>query len=238
MKALTPHSRTRTRRELLKMAPLAAAGLLLTDRGRTWVVRTGLSLSDQASTVAFRSTHLAPTFADREVTPLERFPLNSYRADDPDVDLDAWRLEVSGLVPRPDSYTLDVLRQLPRVTQNTRHIWIEGWDVIGNFAGVRIADFLAHVGADASARFIEVRCADDYYESIDMASARHPQSLLCYEMYGEPLSRAHGAPLRLVMPTKLGYKQAKYVVALSVTNVLSARRGYWEDQGYPWHGGL
>ncbi len=71
-----------------------------------------------------------------------------------------------------------------------------------------------------------------------MASARHPQSLLCYEMYGQALSRGHGAPLRLVMPTKLGYKQAKYVVALNVTSVLSSRRGYWEDQGYPWHGGL
>ena len=70
------------------------------------------------------------------------------------------------------------------------------------------------------------------YESIDMASARHPQSLLCYEMYGQALSRGHGAPLRLVMPTKLGYKQAKYVVALNVTSVLSSRRGYWEDQGY------
>ena len=77
-----------------------------------------------------------------------------------------------------------------------------------------------------------------YYESIDMASARHPQSLLCYEMHGEPLTREHGAPLRMVLPIKLGYKQAKYVVALHVTRVLSGRRGYWEDQGYPWHGGL
>jgi DMSO/TMAO reductase YedYZ molybdopterin-dependent catalytic subunit len=57
-------------------------------------------------------------------------------------------------------------------------------------------------------------------------------------MYGQPLSREHGAPLRLVMPTKLGYKQAKYIVAMRVTRVLSARRGYWEDQGYGWHGGI
>jgi DMSO/TMAO reductase YedYZ molybdopterin-dependent catalytic subunit len=122
--------------------------------------------------------------------------------------------------------------------QNTRHICIEGWDVIGSFAGTRVDDFLTQVGADPSARFLEVECADDYYESIDMASARHPQSLLCYEMYGQPLSREHGAPLRLVMPTKLGYKQAKYIVAMRVTRVLSARRGYWEDQGYSWHGGI
>ena len=97
---------------------------------------------------------------------------------------------------------------------------------------------LAWVGADRGARYLEVACADDYYESIDIASACHPQSLFCYEMYGEPLSRTHGAPLRLVMPTKLGYKQAKYIVGLRVSNVLPARRGYWEDRGYGWYGGL
>jgi DMSO/TMAO reductase YedYZ molybdopterin-dependent catalytic subunit len=220
------------------MAPLAAAGLLLTDAGRAWVLQNGLSLSDRAASLTLRNGHLAPTFADADVTPIERFPLNSYLADDPELDLDAWQLEVSGLVRRPGVYALDALQRLPKVTQNTRHICIEGWDVIGSFGGARIADFLAHVGADPDARFLEVACADDYYESIDMATVRHPQSLLCYEMYGQPLTREHGAPLRLVMPTKLGYKQAKYVVSLNVTDVLSARRGYWEDQGYPWHGGL
>jgi DMSO/TMAO reductase YedYZ molybdopterin-dependent catalytic subunit len=220
------------------MAPLAAAGLLLTDAGRAWVLQNGLSLSDRAASLTFRNGHLAPTFADADVTPIERFPLNSYLAHDPEVDLDAWQLEVSGLVRRPGAHTLDALQRLPKVVQNTRHICIEGWDVVGSFGGARIADFLAYVEADPDARFLEIACADDYYESIDMETARHPQSLLCYEMCGEPLTREHGAPLRLAMPTKLGYKQAKYVVSLNVTNVLSARRGYWEDQGYPWHGGL
>ena len=124
------------------------------------------------------------------VTPLERFPLNSYLVDDPEVDLDAWRLEVSGLVGRDAGHTLDAIAQLPKVVQNTRHVCVEGWSVIGNFGGVRVADFLDRVGADPRARFLEVDCADDYYESIDMASARHPQSLLCYEIYGQPLARA------------------------------------------------
>jgi DMSO/TMAO reductase YedYZ molybdopterin-dependent catalytic subunit len=65
-----------------------------------------------------------------------------------------------------------------------------------------------------------------------MASALHPQSLLCYEMYDQPLTREHGAPLRLRMPTKIGYKQAKYLTSFRVTDVL-AKVGYWEDQGYP-----
>jgi DMSO/TMAO reductase YedYZ molybdopterin-dependent catalytic subunit len=93
------------------------------------------------------------------------------------------------------------------------------------------------VGADPTARFITVNCADDYYESLDMATALHPQTLLCYEMYEQPLTRAHGAPLRLQIPTKIGYKQAKYLTDLKVTHVLD-RVGYWEDQGYSWFYGL
>ena len=130
------------------------------------------------------------------------------------------------------------MQALPKLTQNTRHVCVEGWDAIGNFAGTRISDFLASVGADPKAKFLAVQCADDYYESMDMASAMHPQSLLCYEMYGKPIDRGHGAPLRLQLPTKLGYKQAKYITKLEVTNVLRPERGYWEDQGYSWYGGL
>ncbi len=228
----------RTRRELLKMTPLLGAAVLLHPRGRAWVTRRGLELSDRASAATFQSMKLAPTFSDAAVTPIERYPFNSYLVDDPGVDLATWRLTVEGLVTRAGAVTIDTIRQLPKIVQNTRHVCIEGWDVIGNYGGARLSALLDAIGADPAARFVEVACADDYYESIDIESARHPQTLLCYEMYGKPLSREHGAPLRLVMPTKLGYKQAKYLVGLRVTNVLSARRGYWVDQGYSWHGGL
>src|SRR5437879_9377381 len=79
------------------------------------------------------------------------------------------------------------------------------------------------IGADPTARFITVGCADDYYASLDMATARHPQSLLCYEMYDQPLTREHGAPLRLNIPTKIGYKQAKYLTDLKVSHVLDRK---------------
>ena len=116
---------------------------------------------------------------------------------------------------------------------------MEGWDVIGSFGGTRASDFLRSIGADTSARFLEAECVDGYYESIDMGTVLHPQTLFCYEMYGKPLDRGHGAPLRLQMPTKLGYKQAKYLDTIRVSNVLRAdKRGYWEDQGYDWYGGL
>jgi DMSO/TMAO reductase YedYZ molybdopterin-dependent catalytic subunit len=228
----------RTRRELLKMTPLLGAAALFLPSSREGLLNHGLGLSDRASEATFRSMHLAPTFSDRAVTALEQFPLNSYLQDDPDVDLEAWRLTVDGLVQHAGEYAIDTIRQLPKITQNTRHICVEGWDVIGNFGGARLADFLDRVGADPTARFIEVSCADDYYESLEMAAARHPQTLLCYEMYGKTITREHGAPVRLQIPTKLGYKQAKYLMTLRVTNVLQAKQGYWEDQGYAWHGGL
>jgi DMSO/TMAO reductase YedYZ molybdopterin-dependent catalytic subunit len=146
-------------------------------------------------------------------------------------------LKVSGLVGKPGQYTVAQIQALPKVNQNTRHVCIEGWDVVGNFAGARLADFLRVVEADTNARFVYVECADDYYESLDMPSALHPQSLVCYEMYGRPLEPGHGAPLRLSLPTKIGYKSAKYLTSLVVTNVLQ-KRSYWADQGYSWYAGL
>ena len=216
-----PEPRRPTRRELLKMLPLAGAAVLLHPAWRSRLVRAGLALSDAALGADVQSLLVSrrrsPT---REVTPFDRFPLNSYLVDDPEIDLDEWRLEVSGLVARPGEYTLDAICAAAAVRQNTRHICIEGWDVVGSFGGVRLADLLALVGADPNGTRSRSACADDYYESLDMATARHPQSLLCDEMYGRPLTREHGAPLRLVLPTKLGYKQAKYIVGLRVSNVL------------------
>lgn len=228
-----------SRRELLKLSPLLLAGAFVVPRLRNPLLRVGVAFSDWAAGRFFRGGHPAPTYSDSKLTPLERFPLNSYDTTDPGVDLEAWTLRVSGLVQKPGEYTLAQIQALPRVRQNTRHCCVEGWDVVGNFGGARIADFLTLVGADPKARYLEVECADDYYESIDMASALHPQSLLCHEMYAQPLTGGHGAPLRLSIPTKLGYKHAKWLTALQVTNVLRPdRRGYWEDQGYAWYAGL
>src|SRR5262249_50940405 len=160
-------------------------------RIRSPLLRRALAFADWASANTFRRGHAAPNFADSDVVPPEKFPFNSYDMDEPDLDLDRWSLEVSGQVERPGAYTLAQIRSLPRVQQNTRHVGVEGWDVVGNFGGARLADFLAHVGAAPDARFVAVECADDYYESIDMAAAMHPMSLLCYKMWGQPLSRGH-----------------------------------------------
>lgn len=220
-----------SRRELLKLTPVLALGAFAIPGLQEGLLKKGLGFSDWAAARLFRTGHPATTFADSEVAPFEKFPINGYDVDDPGVDLENWTLTVGGMVQKPGEYKLSQMQALPRVRQNTRHICVEGWDVIGRFGGARLSDFFNLVGADTTARFIAVKCADDYYESLDMPTALHPQTLLCYEMYDRPLTREHGAPLRLHIPTKVGYKQAKYLTELKVTNVIE-KVGYWEDQGY------
>lgn len=228
-----------SRRELLKLLPVGLLGAFLFKNPQRWLLRNGLALSDAAAQLTFRKHSRAQEFRNSEVTPLERFPYNFWDVADPGIDLDRWVLMVEGLIRRPGSYRLTDLQRLPRQEQNTRHVCVEGWDVIGNFGGTRLSELLSMVGADTTAKYLYFECGDNYYQSIDMEAALHPQTLACWEMYGRLLSRGHGAPLRIVIPTKLGYKQPKYVEKMVVTNVLRpGRRGYWEDQGYSWHGGL
>src|SRR5262245_9834147 len=227
-----------TRRELLKLSPLLGLGAFAVPSWRNRLLEAGVSWSDTASGLLFQREHAVTSRPDAEVVPPGRFPYNAYDVLEPEIDLAAWTLKVGGAVSRPGSYTLDQIRALPKVVQNTRHVCVEGWDVVGRFGGTRVRDFLSTIGADPRARFLTVTCADDYYESLDIETALHPQSLLCYEMYDRPLNAGHGAPLRLSLPTKVGYKHAKYLMTLDVAHVLPAHRSYWGDQGYSWYAGL
>jgi DMSO/TMAO reductase YedYZ molybdopterin-dependent catalytic subunit len=225
------------RRELLKLIPIAVGSVSIPMFGES-LIKQGLKFSDWISEKLYNPYQLAETFTDNQVTAFEKFPYNTYDKHDPEIDLENWSLTVEGLVTNSGQYKLEQIQTLPKYTQNVRHICIEGWDVIGNFGGARLSDFLSMVGADLKARFVEVVCADYYYSSYDMASCLHPQTLLCYEMYGKALDRGHGAPLRIHMPTKLGYKSSKYLISLRVSNVLSRDKGFWEDQGYSWFAGI
>jgi DMSO/TMAO reductase YedYZ molybdopterin-dependent catalytic subunit len=225
------------RRELLKLSPVLLLGAFAVPTIQEMLLKEGLAFHDWAAAKFFRRSHLAPTFADSEVVPFEKFPINNYDVDDPGVDLAAWKLKVTGDVANPGEYSLAQIQALPLQRQNTRHICVEGWDVIGRFGGGRLRDFLQLIGANPNAKFVFVECADDYYTTIDMATAMHPQSLMCYEMYDKPLTREHGAPVRLSIPTKIGYKNAKYLTKMHVTDVL-AKQGYWEDQGYSTYYGI
>lgn len=191
--------------------------------------------NDRVQAWLFDPKRLAPTYPESMIT--RPFPFNAYYGEDEvrRVDGAGFRLEVGGLVADRRSWTLDALRALPQVDQVTRHICVEGWSAIGKWGGVPFASFLRRVGADTSAKYVGFVCADDYYTSIDMATALHPQTLLALTWDGETLPPKYGFPMKLRMPTKLGYKNPKHVRAIFVTNTYPG--GYWEDQGYNWFGG-
>jgi DMSO/TMAO reductase YedYZ molybdopterin-dependent catalytic subunit len=191
--------------------------------------------NDRVQAWLFDPKRLAPTYPESMIT--RPFPFNAYYGEDEvrRVDPAGFRLEVGGLVADRRSWTLDALRALPQVDQVTRHICVEGWSAIGKWGGVPFAEFLRRVGADTSAKYVGFVCADDYYTSIDMATALHPQTLLALTWDGQTLPPKYGFPMKLRMPTKLGYKNPKHVRAIFVTNTYPG--GYWEDQGYNWFGG-
>jgi DMSO/TMAO reductase YedYZ molybdopterin-dependent catalytic subunit len=132
-------------------------------------------------------------------------------------------------------WTLAELYALPQVSQVTRHICVEGWSAIGKWSGVRFSDFLARIGADTTAKYVGFQCADDYYGSIDMATALHPQTQLSLRYADELLPPKYGYPMKLRIPTKLGFKNPKLIAAIFVTNEYPG--GYWEDKGYNWYSG-
>jgi len=149
----------------------------------------------------------------------------------------AWRLRVDGLVRQPLDLSLDDLMGMPRVTYTVKHHCVEGWSAIATWHGVPVSAVVRRCQPLDAARYIRFVSFDsDYSNGWDMASALHPQTILAYGMNDHPLPPAHGAPLRLYAPTKLGYKMTKYLVSLTFTDKRPG--GYWEDQGYPWFGGI
>jgi DMSO/TMAO reductase YedYZ molybdopterin-dependent catalytic subunit len=160
----------------------------------------------------------------------------------------AYHLIVDGAVERPRAFTLGQLHELPQRTQITRHDCVEGWSAIGKWGGVPLAAVLDAVRPRPDARYLLFRCMDNdgsgnlYYESLDLHQARHPQALLAMRLNDAPLDPAHGAPVRLRVPTQLGYKSAKWIARIELVgnfaDVYGGRGGYWEDQGYEWYAGI
>ncbi len=191
--------------------------------------------NDRVQALIFSEKNLAPTYPESMIT--RPFPFNAYYGIDEvrHVDVASYRLEVSGLVRDKAPWTLERLNALPQASQVTRHICVEGWSAIGKWGGVPFADFLDRIGADRNAKYVGFKCADDYYTSIDMPTALHRQTLLTLTYDGRTLPAEYGFPMKLRMPTKLGYKNPKHIMAMFVTNAYPG--GYWEDQGYNWFGG-
>ena len=173
-------------------------------------------------------------------TPEQAFPAYSitynrqHRFPDPPSD---WALEVGGLVRKPVRLTLPMLQAMPSVTYTVKHHCVEGWTAVATWTGVPVSSVLALVEPLPTARYLRFDSFDSGYSNgWDLTSAAHPQTILAYARNDQPLPSTRGAPLRLYSPVKLGYKLTKYLSAMTLT--AERHGGYWEDQGYPWLGGV
>ncbi|MDB5797432.1 MAG: hypothetical protein JWP36_1334 [Paucimonas sp.] len=199
---------------------------------------------------------MAQEFTEADLSPFFRSngtsnPANALWQQMASAGFSNWALQVDGLVTYPRQYSLQQLRAMPARTQITRHDCVEGWSAIGKWTGVPLARLLEDVVPTAEARYAVFYCADPmeadpaslYYESIDMEDAWHAQTLLAYQLNGEPLPVKNGAPLRLRVERQLGYKHAKYLMKIELVSSLDGIRGgkggYWEDgHGYQWYAGI
>jgi DMSO/TMAO reductase YedYZ molybdopterin-dependent catalytic subunit len=227
------------RRDMFKLSPLLLlAACDLHPEGNTETfLRKVQRFNDWVQGGVFGEQKLAPEYSRSEMTPEAGFRVNTDSPHDLNMALlKNWSLVVGGLVKKPGNYSVQQIQAFPKRVMNTRHVCVEGWSIIPRWGGTKLSDFLTYVGADSNAKYVYVTSADGYYTTYDMPSARHPQTLLGYEAYDKPLSLDHGAPVRIVMPTKLGYKNAKWITNLFVTN--ERLSGYWEDQGYDWFAGI
>ena len=160
----------------------------------------------------------------------------------------SYRLAVGGLVEHPRSFDLKELRALATLSQITRHDCVEGWSVIGKWGGVPLGSFLALARPKPAARYVVFYSFDhdqsgaQFYGSIDLTQAAHPQTQLALDLNGRPVDPAHGAPVRLRIPTQLAYKSTKWVQRIALVSdfhpIFGGKGGYWEDQGYEWYAGI
>lgn len=221
------------------------AGATLLDAAENWHRGAQRLLTGRDSLVReYEVEDISPFFRGNGSTN----PTNGDYPQQAEANFADWRLEVRGLVDNPMSLTLDNIRRLPQRTQITRHDCVEGWSAIGQWTGPQLSTLLEAAGLQDSARFIVFRCADnlngsDYYESIDLLDAFHPQTIVAHELNGDPLPIRNGAPLRMRIEKHLGYKHAKYLTAIeavaNLDDIGEGEGGYWEDSsGYQWYAGI
>jgi len=252
------------RRNVLRGLGLAAGSVAVSGCDRLveapWfrdLIGTGETLTQVSQRAILSEQALAQEFTEADLSPV--FKANgSTSPDDPAYKRLAengfadWRLQVGGLVERPAEFSLDELRAMPSRTQITRHDCVEGWSCIGKWKGVPLGAVLERVGLKPETRYVAFSCADtleqtfdgtgQYYESVGLEDAFHPQTILAYEMNDQVLPIPHGAPLRVRIERQLGYKMAKYIMRVDAVESLEGlgrgKGGFWEDRGYEWYAGI
>jgi len=230
-----------TRRWFLRSASLGALTLLtgcdiVDEASAEKALRAVSRFNDRAQAWLFNPNRLAPTYPESLIT--RPFPFNAYypESEAPEIDEETYKLVLDGRIDDKAPWTLERLYALPQQTQITRHVCIEGWSAIGKWTGTPLHHFLERVGADTRANYVHFVCAEGYSTSIDMATALHPQTQMTFKFDDQILPPKYGFPMRVRIPTKLGFKNPKHVVGMAVLDNYTG--GYWEDQGYNWFSGL
>jgi len=192
--------------------------------------------NDRVQAALFSGTRLAPEFP--EALAVKDFRYNAWYGPEKSPDLKAadYRLALSGLIANKKPWTVEQLYALPQVSQVTRHVCVEGWNMIGKWSGTPLKTFLEQVGADTTAKYVGFECADGYYEGMDMPTALHPQTIMAFRLSDEILPRKYGYPFKIRVPTKLGFKNPKFITTIYVSN--QQPRGFWTDRGYNSFSGL
>ncbi len=230
------------RRQFLKgslsvgsLALLTGCSILDSDTAEN-ALRVVSEFNDRVQAALFDPNRLAQEYTPADIT--RPFPFNAFYKEDkaPEIDAADWTLEVDGDVADKTPWTLDKLAALPQASQITRHICIEGWSAVGQWSGVPLALFLKRIGADTRRKYVAFKCEDGYSTSLDMATALHPQTQITLQFAGETLPRKYGFPIKIRVPTKLGFKNPKHVTDLIVTDDYAD--GFWEKYGYNWFSGL
>jgi len=224
-------------RQTLSLGALTLlTGCDISDQDHVQAVLKAMSRwNDRAQALLFHRQALAPTFAESDVVHDFRYNAFFPASNAPKLAAADYRLELSGLIENKRPWSVEDLYALPQESQITRHVCVEGWSMIGKWAGPRLGDFLQRVGADLTAKYVGFRCADGYYGSIDMATALHPQTIMAVKFVDDVLPAKFGYPFKVRIPTKLGFKNPKWVTTIFVTNRMPG--GFWEDRGYNWYSG-
>jgi DMSO/TMAO reductase YedYZ molybdopterin-dependent catalytic subunit len=192
--------------------------------------------NDRVQAAIFGTQRLAPTFTEAQA--VKDFRYNAWYPPDkaPQLSASGYRLTLAGMIADKTPWTVEQLHALPQTTQITRHVCVEGWSMIGKWGGTPLSVFLQRIGADTTAKYVGFECADGYYEGIDMPTALHPQTMMAFKLSDETLPTRYGYPFKIRIPTKLGFKNPKFVTTIYVTN--QQPRGFWTDRGYNWFSGI
>ena len=228
------------RRQAIQLLGMSSISYILGSCSNNLTTQVGnLSepLNQSFGELLVRPQHLIPDFSASAVDP-KALLINTYDIT-PEINPINYKLIIDGEVKFPTELNFFNLKKLPFTSMIMQHVCVEGWAAVVQWGGIRLRDLAQMVQPKDGVRYVLFESADKYTDSWDLASAIHPQTLLAYQMNGQPLPIKNGAPLRLAAPIKLGYKQSKWVTKISfVSQIPKGGKGYWEEQGYEWFGGI